>query len=368
MLQNAKKQRKLQNILRLAIFICAAFSLLVLIVVQVVERNTWNAITAANRAKQNDLQSIVNYIEFNGFNEQDETLGNMMQQYSAKYHRYSNFVLIDNNFRVVYAQNQGHLDDTGTLYACLDSRQGDLLCILDAEGNIVSSHYVISDDLASLMNLSKPLLPKLEKLEGAAYESGGSASYVTVYGDMAMPGTSASYSYYGYSTGGDSVTYAGFPTKNLHMFFFNDGDNLAAEQSQERERGVQPVVQFFVVSALLAFFAYWLMTAVWVFLDASRRDNNHPALWSILTLCTNVVGLIVYLMVRPEIIQCSECKEPIGKDYVVCPVCGARNREQCEKCGRIVEDAWNICPFCATPVQGRGEGGEPHLPDTIPEA
>jgi predicted amidophosphoribosyltransferase len=42
---------------------------------------------------------------------------------------------------------------------------------------------------------------------------------------------------------------------------------------------------------------------------------------------------------------------------MVCPSCHTKLRKNCHQCGRLMELAWNLCPYCGTPAPGmRREG------------
>jgi len=98
-----------------------------------------------------------------------------------------------------------------------------------------------------------------------------------------------------------------------------------------------------------------LLTALWVFRDARRR-NFKPALWGALTLAGNFVALIVYLIVRPAEARCPRCGAAVRPEYAACPLCGAPLKERCAACGRAQEDAWTCCPYCGRPHEGGGDG------------
>lgn len=93
------------------------------------------------------------------------------------------------------------------------------------------------------------------------------------------------------------------------------------------------------------FLLFWFLLPLWVFHDARRREFR-PALWGILVIITNVVGLIIYLLVRPELAVCKQCGAQLNSKFVSCPNCGAQNRERCAACKQIIEKNWIACPYC----------------------
>jgi Phospholipase_D-nuclease N-terminal len=63
---------------------------------------------------------------------------------------------------------------------------------------------------------------------------------------------------------------------------------------------------------------------IWVAKDAKSRGVDNPVVWMILVFCTGIIGLIIYLAVRPggNLVKCENCpnkKLPYAK---TCPHCG----------------------------------------------
>ncbi len=98
-----------------------------------------------------------------------------------------------------------------------------------------------------------------------------------------------------------------------------------------------------VVYAFVGFIiALYVLSVVYVFIDARRRGASAYVAWGIIALIP-FVGLIAYLVLRPhsyasdreeqeldmalrerQLAQygtCPQCGAPIEKDFVVCPVC-----------------------------------------------
>lgn len=358
MLRNAQKRIKLQSVIRVILMVSAAVVILGVIVSLSVDNVQWRRIDKARDSASDYLRDIVNKMEFNGLS--DEVVS-MMEEYSSLYTGYSNFIVVDGNHRVLYALNRGHLDDSNMFYASPlylnGALQNNLLYVMDEQGNLMSSHAFTSNNNAALVNLSKPLVEMLNiALESIEYSSGvvtGMESAVR----MEIQSFNGTFTYVDVPSSADSdhvAEYYGFPSKDMHLFLLHDNMNPQYIHEMDSMASARDAVGILIMLAVLAGIAYWLLMATWVFLDASRRDN-HPALWSVLALFTNAVGLIIYLAVRPELQQCKVCKEPVGTDYIVCPVCGARNRETCGVCGRIVDENWNICPYCAKAIERGAE-------------
>ena len=44
------------------------------------------------------------------------------------------------------------------------------------------------------------------------------------------------------------------------------------------------------------------------------------------------------------------CLTEVETDYLLCPVCTTRLREQCPSCDAALDPLWQACPYCATPL------------------
>jgi len=114
--------------------------------------------------------------------------------------------------------------------------------------------------------------------------------------------------------------------------------------------------------------------AIWTFRDirARSRDILAQILATILVLILPVVGLIVYLMLRPretleeayehsleqeallqaieETDECPGCGQQVEGSFLYCPDCHTRLKKACPDCGRALRLRWSICPYCGETV------------------
>lgn len=71
--------------------------------------------------------------------------------------------------------------------------------------------------------------------------------------------------------------------------------------------GMEFMMQISVIGIILMGIAWFIISiflCVWVYRDARQRyplENPEPLLWLIVVLLTGILGLIIYLLVRPEI-------------------------------------------------------------------
>ena len=122
---------------------------------------------------------------------------------------------------------------------------------------------------------------------------------------------------------------------------------------------------------LLVLVVVYFALLFWTFADARRRIDD-PMLVACATAASlfPFVGTIVYLIVRPpEFVDdvrlrelemtaaearlaqldyqlCPHCDYEIKADYLRCPSCMRKLKERCYSCGKPVDPAWKLCPYC----------------------
>ena len=114
-----------------------------------------------------------------------------------------------------------------------------------------------------------------------------------------------------------------------------------------------PIISFLSLAMLLL----WIGVIVWVYRDAERRNMN-GVLWALLVFFGNLIGLLIYLIVRSDSrpaaqaqpkdagAPCPSCQKPAAGGYAYCPHCGATLRTVCPNCAKPVEKDWKACPHC----------------------
>ena len=137
-------------------------------------------------------------------------------------------------------------------------------------------------------------------------------------------------------------------------------------------------------------FAFWIAMGIWTFNDIRSRTRDWLAigLACLLTLIFPVVGLILYMMIRPkdtladvydraleeeailreleETITCHNCGVPVKGDWVFCPNCHAQQQYACPSCATLVRQEWDICVRCGTPQTGATTGySQPPRPQAV---
>jgi hypothetical protein len=105
----------------------------------------------------------------------------------------------------------------------------------------------------------------------------------------------------------------------------------------------------------------WFLLPTWVYVDAQERSMRRAVLWSALVLISFVVGLVVYLIARPEhtrVLECPGCgREANGGAF--CPHCGRDlSTAFCPACKYPLKPDWAFCPACRAEI-GKQAAAEP---------
>ena len=128
-----------------------------------------------------------------------------------------------------------------------------------------------------------------------------------------------------------------------------------------------------IVGAFL--FAFWIAMGIWAFNDIRTRSRDWLTiiLACVLVLVFPIIGLILYLMIRPkqtladvydraleeeallreieESLACTTCGIPVNENWNYCPNCHAQLQYACPNCSKLVRNEWDICVNCGTPQQ-----------------
>jgi Double zinc ribbon len=127
-----------------------------------------------------------------------------------------------------------------------------------------------------------------------------------------------------------------------------------------------------VVDLLILFVAVLYFALIyWTYADARRRIED-PMLVGCATVAAlfPFVGPIVYMVLRPpEYLDdvrereleiqaaearlaelgyhlCPHCDYEVEREFLRCPNCMRKLRDPCPSCGKPLDPAWKICPFC----------------------
>jgi hypothetical protein len=114
----------------------------------------------------------------------------------------------------------------------------------------------------------------------------------------------------------------------------------------------------------IAMIVLWGAVLIWVYRDAEKRGMS-GILWLLLVLIGNVIGLLIYAIVRSETPvkrrtegtggsagpeKCPGCGNPVATGHAFCPYCGKNLKRTCPACGKTVEGNWKACPSCGAGI------------------
>ena len=129
-------------------------------------------------------------------------------------------------------------------------------------------------------------------------------------------------------------------------------------------------IRFFLACTGAYIVAFYFATIVWAYRDvtARTRDIFTIALGIALVVLIPFAGVLLYLVLRPKetlseayersleeeyLLQdiedsevCPSCKRRVSPDYLYCPHCRTKLRDECENCGRPISVRWAACPYC----------------------
>lgn len=138
--------------------------------------------------------------------------------------------------------------------------------------------------------------------------------------------------------------------------------------------------------------AFWLAIIIWTWRDirARSRDVFAAILAVVLVAVFSVVGLVLYLLLRPketlaeaydraleeeallrsveEQLVCPSCQRAVDRDWRYCAYCHTQIKKDCPSCGRLLELGWTLCPYCGNPASTPKTRTREELPPPAPAA
>ncbi len=119
---------------------------------------------------------------------------------------------------------------------------------------------------------------------------------------------------------------------------------------RHQELPPQPFLTLLGIVAGLVLAAVLMLTG-YVYADAKRRGMN-ALLWTLLViLIPKAIGFIAYFLLRKPLLEpCPNCRWPIGSDFAYCPKCGYTAIPSCNNCGRAIQRDYVCCPYCGKAV------------------
>ncbi len=128
---------------------------------------------------------------------------------------------------------------------------------------------------------------------------------------------------------------------------------------------------------LYSLIVFWIVVLYWVWLDSGERTSNKTVKFSyvLLVAVLNIVGLIIYLIIRPtqtieeiywsdlerrylkyetaELGDCTKCGRQLFPGFNFCPHCRETIKIKCPNCRVNIDKRSKFCPFCGTLIEQR---------------
>jgi hypothetical protein len=121
----------------------------------------------------------------------------------------------------------------------------------------------------------------------------------------------------------------------------------------------------------------WFALVYYTYADARRRIED-PMLIGCATAASlfPFVGTVVYMIIRPPeylddvrerelemqaaearlhqmgFFLCPHCDGEVKEDFLRCPHCLRKLKDPCANCGKPLDPAWKLCPFCEAEIPG----------------
>lgn len=108
---------------------------------------------------------------------------------------------------------------------------------------------------------------------------------------------------------------------------------------------LERILEAMVLIFGLLFATYWIGLALWVYKDSNRKGCN-ASLWGLLTLITNIAGLIIYIIFKQNSAICSTCGSLQNRNNKYCSSCGSKISSTCNNCSSIVGNDDKYCKNC----------------------
>lgn len=144
-----------------------------------------------------------------------------------------------------------------------------------------------------------------------------------------------------------------FANKKVYVLNYivnrKDGNRLFIIRNVQQIPYAETLIETMGGIAGLIFILYWIGLGIWVYKDASKKQNN-AALWGILVLITNLAGVFIYYIFKQNSKICSKCGLMQNKDNIYCTHCGNKINKSCNACGHIVGKGEDFCSSCGNKI------------------
>ena len=126
----------------------------------------------------------------------------------------------------------------------------------------------------------------------------------------------------------------------------------------ELSNTIATLIGIFVALLGAFLFAFWIAMGIWTFNDIRSRTRDWLAivLASLLVLVFPLVGLVLYMMVRPRETLADVFDRALEEESLLREL---ESTLACYRCGMPVQDHWNFCSNCHRRRLRQGGGQTP---------
>jgi RNA polymerase subunit RPABC4/transcription elongation factor Spt4 len=131
-----------------------------------------------------------------------------------------------------------------------------------------------------------------------------------------------------------------------------------------------PFLSVFLACAGAYIVALYFASIYWTYRDVISRTRDVLSIVLAIGLAVLLpfAGLIIYNILKPKetlseayeraleeeyLLQdiedseiCPSCKRRVSPEFLFCPHCRTKLRDECENCGRPISVRWAACPYC----------------------
>ncbi|WP_026884667.1 zinc ribbon domain-containing protein [Clostridium akagii] len=295
------------------------FSILILLSVSIL------IVTEEIKAQPDNIQKSI-ADKFNEIKSQLEIQGitknvkGTIGDYSKLFDGFSNIIITDDNGKIIYKANDGYISEKNKFSILIDPWKSnrsvtDIAYVVDSKNNIkYSTELDISRNTNKMKSqsaknaLSKVLFPK-------NIESDDSL------GDKQITNSDGS-TYVNSSDTNIIMNYEYIASKGLNLYSLYDSEHQFNNYYIFTNQ-LNGIIRWLIVCAFIFLSIFWILLPIWVYKDSKKQNLNSPK-WSIISFFTNILGLGIYLILRPKKIKCLSCNKDVQDDWILCPYCGEK--------------------------------------------
>lgn len=100
---------------------------------------------------------------------------------------------------------------------------------------------------------------------------------------------------------------------------------------------------------VLFFMLYCIITSLMIYQNAHMIKLN-AYFWGIITLFSNIIGVIIYLIYKNNRIICNKCNTSNDNNNIHCINCGNKINDFCKKCHTIIGKKDKYCKSCGEKI------------------